>query len=110
VTLELFLSVCGFLALLVAGAWGLGKVLVRQFDQKLDERFKAQEKLRQEARIEHQRRFEKLESFQTEVYRDYIRRDDYVRDIASIKVMVENLALNVDRKLTEIWQAMRNKG
>lgn len=93
----------------VAGGWALVKFAARQFDEKLSVHFRTQEKLRQEARTEYTSRLVKLEEFRAEVYRDYIRRDDYVRDIASIKVMVENLALNVDRKLTEIWQEIRKK-
>lgn len=108
-TLELFLAIAGFVAALAGGAWALVKLAAAQFAKKLDERFKAQERLRQEARVEYGRKFERLEAFQTEVYRDFVRREDYVRDIGSIKIMIENLALNIDRRFVEIWQEIRKK-
>ena len=115
-SLETFLSIIGAACTVIAGAWALMKVFARQFNRSLDVRFEAQEKIRQEARTTHEKRFARLEtterdfhSFKSEVHRDFVRRDDYVRDIASIKVMIDNLGLNVERKLTEIWQEMRGK-
>jgi len=115
-SLETFLSIIGAACTVMAGAWALMKVFARQFNRSLDERFAAQEKIRKEARVAYGARFERLEGserdfhqFKTEVHRDFVRRDDYVRDIASIKVMIDNLGLNVERKLSEIWQEMRGK-
>lgn len=115
-TLEMFLAVAGFAGALVAGAWGLIKLAARQFDKSLEHRFTAQERVRQEASAAHERRFVQLEDaaqqasdFRLEVMRDFIRREDYIRDIASIKIMVENLGLNVEKKLDAIWQEFRKK-
>lgn len=115
-SLDTFLSIIGAAFMVVAGAWAVMKVIARQFNLSLDERFAAQEKIRKEARVAYEKRFERLESterdfhsFKTEAHREFVRRDDYVRDIASIKMMIDNLGLNVERKLTEIWQEMRGK-
>jgi len=115
-SLDTFLSIIGAAATVIGGAWALMKVFARQFNASLDERFAAQEEIRKQARASHEKRFERLEGnerdfhqFKTEVHRDFVRRDDYVRDIASIKVMIDNLGLNVERKLTEIWQEMRGR-
>jgi len=109
-------SVMTAVGLLVGGAWALVKFAARQFDQKLEVRFAAQEKIRQEARTAYEQRLVRLEdaerdykNFKVEVHRDFVRREDHTHDIAMIKTMIDNLALNVDRKLTEIWQEMRGR-
>lgn len=115
-SIEHYLSIISAALAVLAGAWALMKAFGRQFTKSLDERFAAQEKIRQEARVNYEKRFGRLEDgerafhqFKSEVHRDFVRRDDYVRDIASIKVMIDNLGLNVERKLTEIWQEMRGR-
>jgi len=116
VNLDTFLSIIGAAAAVIGGAWALMKVFARQFNASLDERFAAQEKIRNIARAAHEMRFERLEEaerdfnqFKTEVHRDFVRREDHTREIASIKVMIDNLALNIERNFREIWQVVRKE-
>lgn len=115
-SLETVLSMVGIALTVIAGAWALMKVVASQFNASLDQRFAAQEKIRDLARIAQEARLERLEQaerefrqFNAEVHRDFVRREDHTRELASIKVMIDNLALNIERSFREIWQDVREK-
>lgn len=82
---------------IITAFWALGKVIAKQTIENINVRFKAVH--------EHMKRqdddFKALERQLTEVRvalpRDYVRREDHVHDIATIKVSIENLALNMEK-------------
>jgi len=75
---------------IVGGYWALGKLVLAQFDKRLDERFAAIERARDAGRILWEQRFERYEADQRRQERDllrlkaelptqYVRREDHIR-------------------------------
>jgi hypothetical protein len=96
---------------LLSAFWGLGKLLMWQFQRALKVQFDAiGETLKgQNAEFEDiKRRLEKQEdsdkalerelmALRAELPRDYVRREDFTRVIASFEVKVDNLRLTIER-------------
>lgn len=89
-TLEIFLSIAGFVGLLISGAWALMRIVVRQVELRLDERFATQEEKRKLGQEEYGRRIGRIEESQHRLEREllslkadlpvqYQRREDHVR-------------------------------
>jgi len=94
----------GAIVTIVGGAWALIRLSGAQFETRLDERFAAQEKARQEGRelwesrmSRMEQKTEKLESevrqILIELPREYVARADYVRRETVIEAKIDQLAL-----------------
>lgn len=89
-TVNELLALFSAVAALIAGAWALIRVVVSQFEKRLDERFTAQESLRVEGRKLWDERMGKLEErhgelertflkFLADLPKEYQRREDHIR-------------------------------
>lgn len=112
VQLELWQLITLLLAFFGA-IWTFGKVLMAQFDQRLDERFKAQEKARELAQNHWDTQFATIErasreeagqwrrierdflSFKADLPVNYVRREDYVRNQTVIEAKLDAVALSI---------------
>lgn len=93
---------------------GFGKLLLAQFDRRLDERFAAQEKSRMESQAHWDTRFSALDRASREeaqqwqrVEREvlalkadlplrYVLRDDYIRNQTVIEAKIDGVALRIE--------------
>lgn len=105
--LELVFSAIGAVAMLISGAWALMKIVVSQFEKRLDERFTLQERAREEGRRSYEKRLQTLEEENRhrerehlkligEMPREYVRREDYVRNQTIIEAKLDALALRLE--------------
>lgn len=97
----------------LGGVWAIGKVLIWQFNRSLKLQFDAiSQTLRNQNKefVEIKHRLEKQEeadlhleremmALRAELPRDYVRREDFTRVIASFEVKVDNLRLTIERLL-----------
>jgi hypothetical protein len=106
-SLELFLSIAGFAAAILGGFWTLGRMALAQLDKRLDERFAAQERAREEGRRQFSERLARMEENQHRQEREllqlkadlpvhYVRREDYVRSQTVIEAKLDALALRIE--------------
>lgn len=106
-TIELLLSLAATVGVLIAGAWALIKIVVRQYERSLDLRFAAQEAARVEARTNHKDRFDELEKLirdlerefmghMIQLPREYVRREDHIRFETVIQAKLDSLASKID--------------
>ncbi len=106
-SLELFLGIAGFVCALAGGYWALARLVVAQFEKRLDERFATQETARREGRKAWEERFSSLDTNQRALDRDllklkadlpneYVRREDWVRFGAVIEAKIDRLDTKVD--------------
>jgi hypothetical protein len=90
VEIQVLAGVVSALAAIVGGYWALAKVIVSQFERRLDERFAAQDEARKEGRKQYEERLRRLEDHGREQERsflklladlpkDYVRREDHIR-------------------------------
>ena len=92
---------------MILGAfWGVAKMMLTQQQKALDEKFSANdEKFKaintrlstqdeSDRRIEHQ-----LNELRVEMPRDYVRREDFTRVIASFELKVDALRLTIERAM-----------
>ncbi len=88
--------------------WGLVKIIGSQQERRLSEKFETLNKsligvgedLRREA--EATRLLENsFLRFQADLPRDYVRRDDFVRSVATIETRIDNFALRMERALAQ---------
>jgi hypothetical protein len=116
-TLELFLSVGAFAAAILAGFWALGRLALAQLDKRLDERFAAQERAREEGRKVWDERIKRMEGKQEELDRDlrkvlvelpreYVRREDHIRFETVINAKLD--ALHAEMRLLAERQMPRS--
>lgn len=85
----------------VAGLWwGMAKMMLAQSQRHIDAQFESIAKtLKQQD--EGARRIEReLMELKAELPRDYVRREDNTRVIASLQVSIDNLRLTVERAIT----------
>lgn len=83
-----------FISLIIAviGAfWAMAKVIARQIGKHLD---------LQDLRLATLEKA--LNELKVEMARDYVRRDDYIRDIGSLSAQFQNLAINVERMFRDV--------
>jgi hypothetical protein len=99
---ELNLTQIIFLLIAVfSGVWTMARVLMAQWDKGLDRRFKIlTETIAKDQETTHRLEREFLQ-FQSEIPRTYMRRDDYMRESAtlreSIKSEIEPIRISVHR-------------
>ncbi len=105
-----WLTLFGAVAALVAGFWAVMSVGMRQFEQRLDERFSNQEASRVAAKSDWDKRFESLDASQRRLERDmlllqrdlplnYVRRDDQIRETTIVNAKLDALNLKIDQVL-----------
>jgi len=105
VQLELWQLISLFGALFGA-VGGFGKLLLSQFEARLAEKFAAQDAARAEGRKEWDERLRRIEAKQEELERDvrkilielpreYVRREDYVRNQTLIEAKIDQLSLRI---------------
>ena len=81
---------CAIIFAITGGYWAIGRMVLAQFDKRLDERFAAQEKAREEGRHLWDLRFGGFEAEQRRIEREvlelkadlpmnYVRREDHIR-------------------------------
>ncbi len=110
------LAIFGAAAVLVGGAWALVKIVVAQFEKRLDERFKAMEELRAEGRRIWDERFKGMEGRLTVQERDlsaliaalpihYVRREDAIRGDVQVNAKLDAINDRLDR-----WMDRWNQG
>jgi len=100
VTLELY-HVVTLLIAIIGAFWGLAKMLAAQSQSHIDQQFRAiTDKLTNQD--DSARRIEReLMELKAELPRDYVRREDHNRVIASIQISIDNLRLTIERALLE---------
>ena len=105
------ISLVGAVGLLIAGAWALVKIVVSQFEKRLDDRFVSLEAARTAAQNQWDGRFRLIEEGQREMERDvsrlreelpmhYVRREDHIRHETVINAKLDALAAKIDRLAT----------
>lgn len=112
-------SMVAVVAALVGGAWALVKVVVAQFEKRLDERFAIQERAREEGRREWDGRLRRNEDvahktdralleLKAELPVNYVRREDHIRfeTVIDAKLAALNSKLDLisERQLKEQQQ------
>ena len=106
-TLEIFLSIAGFVALLVTGTWALLRIVVAQFERRLDDRFAAMDASRNEGRKVYDERFHHMEmtlenlgntlvKMQLDLPREYVRREDHIMFETVINAKLDSVAAKMD--------------
>lgn len=115
VEVQVIVGLVTVVATIVGGYWALAALVVRQFKAALDERFKAQEKTRQEARVVIDARLAKVELELREVEksflkhladlpREYMRREDHIRFETVINAKLDNIAARQELLAERITQ------
>ena len=95
------------IASIIGGYWALGRLVVAQFDKRLDERFAAIERSRNESRELSEERFKNYEKEQRELDRqflkfaadlptNYVRREDHIRFETVIYARLDALNAKLD--------------
>ena len=97
----------GLATAIFGGYWALATLVVAQFEKRLDERFTAQEKSRDEGRKLWDVRFTRLENQQRDLERDllglkadlpvnYIRREDHIRFETTINAKLDAVMARIE--------------
>lgn len=97
-----FTWLVGLLLMFFTTVWAFGKVLVNQFDKRLDERFATQEAARTEAQEHWEMRFMKIEKLARDTDREmllmrgdlpnlYTRREDTIRNQSVLESRMDAL-------------------
>lgn len=97
-----FTWLVGLLIAFFGAVWAFGKVLVGQFDKRLDERFAAQEITRTEAKAHWELRFNQLDALSRKTEQDvqtlraelpaeYVRREDWIRFSVAIDHKIDTI-------------------
>lgn len=106
-TFELnFANVLALGTAFVLALWALVKIIARQQENSLEHRFKALIESIQgvsanvaKEQESTQRLERELMQLRAELPRDYVRREDFTRVIASFEIKVDNLRLTIERAL-----------
>lgn len=98
-------------ALLIAAGWALVKVITRQQEKNLTQQFETLGKALGEMRQAQDSNAEALRVLERQLLqhevvmaKEYVRRDDYVRDLASLGTRIDNFALRVERALKNLGE------
>jgi hypothetical protein len=111
-TVELAVSIAGVAISMVSGYWAIARLVVAQFDKRLDERFKALDQARKEGSKVWADRFERMERRQMEFDRDltglirelptsYVRREDSIRENTTINAKLDALNARLEHVITQ---------
>lgn len=104
---ELSLEVGAIAIGLIASYWALLKLAGAQFEKRLDEKFAAQERAREEGRRAWDERAKRIETKQDqldqdvrriliELPRDYVTRTEYLRRETLIEAKIDQLSLRIE--------------
>lgn len=114
---DLLKGVSPLLAAFVVAMFTLGKLLIGQFDKRLNERFTAQDKAREVSQKHWDTKFAVLESaaaaeakewqriekdmllMKAELPNQYVRRDDYIRNLSVIESKIDGLAVRIENAI-----------
>lgn len=114
---ELFGAFGAALTLVLAATGGLARLLMTQFERRLDERFRTQEAARAEAQKIWTAKFEALEqcaqnearewqrierdilTLKADLPLNYVRREDYIRNQSVIEAKLDGLALKIENAI-----------
>lgn len=110
-TLEIFVGTVTVLCALFGGYWTLGRMLIGSYEKRLDERFTAQDKAREEGKKLWAERFDRIEERQdaherdlTQLMRDlptsYVRREDAIRENTTINAKLDALNSRLEHVIT----------
>lgn len=102
-------NVITVIALVIAALWALVRLLGAQAERRLDERFDeltramtgiaAVQDRNATAVLELEREFRR---HQVDAARDFVRRDDFVRNVGEIGTRIDNFALRTERALEHL--------
>lgn len=96
--LELDLWQAILLMITICGAfWGMAKMMMAQSAKSLDEKFGEIRKQLAEQDASDRRLSSQLNDMRVELPRDYVRREDFTRVVATFQVSVDNLRLTIER-------------
>ena len=115
---EIWGAVATIAVSIVAGYWAIGKLVVAQFDKRLDERFHAQDEARKEGKRQWDERFQKIEArgdrFErdlTQLMRDlpssYVRREDAIRENTTLNAKLDALNARMEHLITNTKGIMK---
>lgn len=101
--LQMIVAACGVVGTLVGGFWAVLRVAGNQFERRLDDRFRSQDKAREEGRSLWVARLVKVEEDHRELEREflkhladlpreYMRREDHIRFETVIFAKLDALA------------------
>ncbi|MBL8512170.1 MAG: hypothetical protein JNM52_11065 [Betaproteobacteria bacterium] len=114
-----FYHVISLAAMLLTGAWGLVLVIIRQFDARLTDKFSALDHSRAEDKKIWEERYNKQEAALRHVDREvtdlkaelperYWRREDAIRETATIHAKVDGLAAKIEMLIMQTARSNRN--
>lgn len=99
-------------ALLTAAGWALVKIITKQHEKHLNAQFKTLDdsltamRQAQDSNAQALRELERqLLQHEVVMAKEYVRRDDYVRDLASLGTRIDNFALRVERALQHLGES-----
>ena len=112
------LAIFGAAATVVGGAWALTKVVLTQFERRLDERFLAMEKSRKDGQRLWDERFKGMEGRLTVQERDlsihlaslpvnYVRREDAIRSDVQVNAKLDAINGRLDQWISRWVQEGR---
>ncbi len=94
----------GLLITIMGAFFGMAKALLAQSQKHIDSQFQAIAATLK-AQDDTSRRVEReLLELKAELPRDYVRREDHTRVIASVQLSIENLRLTVERAMQQMAQ------
>lgn len=89
----------GFLSFFFMLLIGGGRILLAQFEKRLDSRFETLEEAIKKGNQDVLRLERELVQHQLEVANNYIRRDDFVRVQATIETKIDGLAIKIENAM-----------
>lgn len=102
-------NVITLLALSIAAVWALLKVISKQQEKNLATRFDGLALQLEAIATAHANNAQALQQLERQLLqheiataKEYVRRDDYVRDLASLGTRIDNFALRVERALSHL--------
>lgn len=105
-------NVITLVALLMAAGWALIKVITKQQEKHLAQQFEGLGKALTEMRQAQDGNAQALRELERQMLqhevvmaKEYVRRDDYVRDLASLGTRIDNFALRVERALKNLGES-----
>lgn len=101
-----FTWLVGLLVMFVLAVWALGKVLIGQFEKRLDERFVAQEETRKTSQAHWELRFTQLEALARETESSaLLLQSEMAHKVAQLDY-VRNQSI-IEAKLDALWSELK---
>ena len=92
---------------IITAFWALGKVIAKQTIENINVRFTQVHDHMKRQDDDFKALERQLNDLRVELPRDYVRREDHVHDIASIKITIDNLALNIEKWMRSLLTLKR---